>query len=108
MVCREWQRFDIFLADMGERPAGCTLDRIDGKKGYYPENCRWATPREQSANLRTNRLVTHRGDTMPLTELSRRLGLKVGTLKYRIARGWSDDEVASPVAYSDRPRGISV
>ena len=49
-VCERWNDFRNFLADMGERPEGKTLDRIDGGKGYSPENCRWATIEEQSEN----------------------------------------------------------
>jgi hypothetical protein len=95
-VCPEWQSFARFVADMGERPEGMTLDRIDGAGGYSKENCRWATPRQQQENLKTNVLVQHRGETMPLSALSRRLGIGRATLQYRIAQGWSDDEVARP------------
>lgn len=50
--CEEWEYFDNFLTDMGERPEGCTLDRIDNDKGYYKENCRWADKNTQSWNKR--------------------------------------------------------
>lgn len=58
-VCERWSSFDNFLADMGERPEGTTLDRRDGSKGYEPGNCCWSTPTSQARNTRRNVLNFH-------------------------------------------------
>ena len=55
-VCERWNNFASFLADMGEAPPGLTLDRINNDLGYSPENCRWATYKEQNHNQRPKRL----------------------------------------------------
>lgn len=55
-VCKEWLDFINFYRDMGDRPEGHTIDRIDGTKGYYKGNCRWATPSQQQRNRHDTRL----------------------------------------------------
>lgn len=62
-VCSRWLEFENFLADMGERPEGTTLNRLDNDLGYYKENCSWATPAEQRANqrIRCDNTTGHKG-----------------------------------------------
>lgn len=90
-VCQQWNdSFDIFLADMGPRPEGYSIDRIDSRGNYEPGNCRWATRQEQNNNRRTNRLVEFRGDKMSLGDARKLSGSNIssGHILGRLARGW--------------------
>lgn len=99
-VCSRWSVFANFLADMGERPDGKSLDRIDNEKGYSPENCRWATARQQNRNTTRNRRVTFEGRTLCVTEWAAELGMPPKTLALRFARGWSPERaLTTPVGY---------
>lgn len=86
-VCERWMNFENFLADMGARPAGLTIDRIDNDGNYCPENCRWATPSEQVNNSRANKWITHNGITDTQTNWARRLGMAPESLKHRLKVG---------------------
>lgn len=84
-VCEAWKDdFDAFVADMGERPEGTTLDRIDPDGDYTPQNCRWATKKEQSRNRRNTRLIEHDGMVMSIAEWTRFLGLSRCVLYERL------------------------
>lgn len=89
-VCDRWKDFKNFYADMGNRPEGLTLDRIDNDGDYEPSNCRWATQQEQQRNRRDNVWLTLNGQTLTLTEWGRQLGISKVTLCARLTRyGWS-------------------
>lgn len=90
-VCDRWLKFENFLSDMGERPEGMTLDRIDNNGDYEPGNCRWATPEEQNLNTRQNHRLSFGGESLTISEWSKRFGFKRGVLESRIRRGWSVD-----------------
>jgi len=60
-ICKRWNSFNNFLHDMGPRPPGKTIDRINNDGNYEPSNCRWATPKEQANNRQNNRLAIKRG-----------------------------------------------
>lgn len=68
LVCERWQNFVLFLADMGERPAGLTIERVDANGNYEPSNCVWATRRTQRRNQRRKKL-----DAAGVAEIKRRL-----------------------------------
>jgi hypothetical protein len=84
----EWHDFDVFLRDMGERPDGTTLDRIDTNGNYTKENCRWATPKQQLLNRRNTPMLTHRGITKSLYEWAEESAVPYATIWSRVKRGW--------------------
>lgn len=91
-VCERWLSFENFLADMGERPAGMTIDRFPNNDGNYePNNCRWATKREQANNRSTNVTFDYHGKTYTLAELAREAGVEKDILRTRLIRqtGWT-------------------
>lgn len=90
-VCAEWRSdFSAFLRDMGERPEGKTLDRIDSSKGYNKANCRWQTMLEQGNNRANNHYLTHNGERHTIAQWARILGINVGTIRARVCRGAND------------------
>lgn len=92
-VCNRWRLFDNFLADMGQRPDGMTLDRFPDNRGNYrPTNCRWATIQQQQNNKSVNRLITYKGKTQNITEWEKELGMNRCLLSTRLRRGWSIQE----------------
>jgi hypothetical protein len=89
-MCDRWANsFEAFLADMGRRPPGTSLDRIDNDGPYAPGNCRWATRQEQNSNQRTNRRVILRGESVTVAEASRRAGIASYLVYGRLNHGWT-------------------
>ena len=94
-MCQRWRDdFAAFLEDMGERPAGMTLDRKNVNGDYEPSNCQWATTMEQAANKRNNRMLNIQGESIHLAEAARRYGVKLGTIWRRLESGWTDEQAA--------------
>ena len=92
-VCARWADFCAFLADMGPRPAGTTLDRFPNADGNYePGNCRWATSKQQSRNRRSSVWISHGGETLTLVEWAEKTGIKADTIAFRLRAGWPADE----------------
>jgi hypothetical protein len=96
-VCDRWiNDFKTFEADMGARPEGCTLDRIDVDGDYTPENCQWATRTEQQRNRRDSVYVVIEGKKYLAAELSDKSGRKTDTIVRRAKAGLSMAEVLAP------------
>ncbi len=94
-VCERWHKFDNFLVDMGPRPEGLTLDRIDNNGNYEPGNCRWATKKQQARNMRPNIVLTVNGETKLLVEWAEQKGICFNTMRERIYRGFPPELVIS-------------
>jgi hypothetical protein len=90
IVCDRWRNFSNFLLDMGESwKLGLTLDRINSSKDYTPENCRWATPKEQARNYCTRNVwYEFNGLRMVSKDWAIRLGGEGKLISARLKRGW--------------------
>lgn len=105
-VCAGWHYFENFLAYMGERPDGMTLERVDNSGNYAPDNCKWATKAEQANNTRANRYVEFQGERITQAEFARRIGISQSTVSARLKRGWTVEQIAATPTYS-RNRAVS-
>lgn len=92
-VCVKWRKsFTAFAEDMGPRPSPIhTIERVNSSLGYEPDNCRWATPKEQGRNTRRNRIVEYRGRAMSLAEAAELSGVNYWTARWRVDNGRNVD-----------------
>lgn len=97
-VCERWNDLAAFVADMGPRPDGASIDRIDNDGHYEPSNCRWADRWTQARNTRGNKRLTISGETLCVAEWSERSGIPRWTIRDRLKAGWQpSDAVFTPI-----------
>jgi hypothetical protein len=95
-VCARWKSFEAFLADMGPRPVGTTLDRRSNQGNYTPRNCRWATSIEQQNNRRDNLKLRVGRVTLGVAAWSERTGIAAYVIRQRLLKyGWSPAKAVS-------------
>ena len=82
--CKEWESFENFFADMGIRPEGCSLDRIDPKGNYEPSNCRWADDITQENNRTNNVFYEIDGERLTLCQIARKYDISRSNLANKI------------------------
>lgn len=86
-ICDRWlNNYDNFFEDMGERPIGMCLDRIDPNGDYEKDNCRWATMKDQQLNRRNNFIVEFNNQKLSISQWSLRTGLNPDTIWNRLIR----------------------
>jgi hypothetical protein len=107
-VCDRWaDDFAAFLADMGPRPPGRSIDRINNDGDYEPGNCRWATLAEQNRNRRSTRSVTIDGTTLCAKDWAARLGIRYDVFLRRVRKGLSGPALVAPDSGKTRRRPTS-
>lgn len=105
VICDRWiEAFTNFLDDMGNKPfPEATVERKDVNGPYSPENCVWASPMEQGANMRKNVMLTLNGETMHLRAWARKLGIQHGVLRHRLQLGWPIEKVLTTERFPSPP-----
>ena len=104
-ICPEWDTFEQFLADAGERPApGCSLDRINVDGNYEPGNVRWSTQQGQCNNLRKNRFIEYQGRRLTCAEWGRETGISRNVILSRLDLGWSPERILTEPVEPRKPR----
>lgn len=102
-VCKEWETnfgaFRNWALNNGYNDT-LTIERNDVNGNYEPSNCRWATKKEQANNRRDNKFLTHNGKTLTIAQWAKELNIHENTLRNRIQKGWSEEEIFSKTVQS--------
>jgi hypothetical protein len=115
-VCVEWLDFRGFFSDMGDRPEGYTIERVDSNGGYEKSNCKWATRTEQNNNRSNNKRIAFSGKSLTISQWSEETGLSKATIEGRLRMGWSvedslnvpqKDKIRKSLSYKGETRNIS-
>jgi hypothetical protein len=101
-VCPAWQKFENFMADMGVRPEGTALDRIDPDGNYEPANCQWS--RNKAKNRRNTRWFEVDGNPLPLSLAARKCGVTPNAFRQRLNAGWDEKQIVD--FYLKRKEGV--
>lgn len=105
-ICDEWRQYEVFhqWSTQNGYSDGLTIDRIDNDGSYGPENCQWATRKQQARNRRTSVFLTAFGQKKTLAEWSESSGIAYGTIKGRLDLGWPHERaVSEPSRRSAKP-----
>ncbi len=107
-ICERWLSFENFLEDMGVRPEGMQIDRINNDGNYEPSNCKWVTPRENSNNRRSSVFIEYMGKKQTIAQWAREIGVGPKTLRNRILSGWTVDNALTLKADYRNRRKLNV
>jgi hypothetical protein len=87
-ICKEWvDSFEQFYKDMGNKPEGFSIERIDNTKGYFPKNCKWANRSTQQRNKSNSLWIEWKGQVKHIMEVAQELGISKGAAHLRYKRG---------------------
>lgn len=100
-ICDRWLKirgvgFGNFYEDMGARPKGMQIDRIDNNGNYCPENCRWVTPKQNTRNRRSSKMITFGEETKCIAQWADDLGIERKTLEYRLRNMTTEKAFTTP------------
>jgi len=96
-VCKRWDDFANFLADMGEKPEGMTIERIDTNGDYEPGNCKWATMKDQNRNRRSTIYIDRNGVNLCVKDWADRLGINPDRIYQKIRAGMTPQKALDKV-----------